>query len=66
MSELLPQECCWWDNPTQDQIRANGSLLPVDFLVNVTINRDEEITGFFCGEVLAAHEKGCEGISTRR
>jgi nickel-dependent lactate racemase len=47
-------------NPTQDQIRANGSLLPVDFLVNVTINRAKEITGFFCGEVLAAHEKGCE------
>jgi nickel-dependent lactate racemase len=48
------------DNPTQDQIRANGSLLPVDFLVNVTINRAREITGFFCGEVLAAHERGCE------
>jgi hypothetical protein len=27
--------------------------LPVDFLVNVTINRDKEITGHFCGEVLA-------------
>jgi nickel-dependent lactate racemase len=48
------------DNPTQSQIRANGSLLPVDFLVNVTINRDREITGYFCGDVLAAHERGCE------
>jgi lactate racemase len=48
------------DNPTQIQIRENGSLLPVDFLVNVTINRNKEITGYFCGEVLAAHEKGCE------
>jgi len=48
------------DNPTQDQIRANGSLLPVDFLINVTINRAREITGFFCGEVLAAHGRGCE------
>jgi lactate racemase len=48
------------DNPTQDQIRANGSLLPVDFLVNVTINRAREITGFYCGEVLAAHERGCQ------
>jgi nickel-dependent lactate racemase len=34
--------------------------LPVDFLVNVTINRNKEITGYFCGEVLAAHERGCE------
>ena len=48
------------DNPTQSQIRANGALLPVDFLVNVTINRNKEITGYFCGDVLAAHERGCE------
>jgi nickel-dependent lactate racemase len=48
------------DNPTQDQIRANGSLLPVDFCVNVTINRAKEITGFYCGEILSAHAAGCE------
>jgi nickel-dependent lactate racemase len=46
-------------NPTQELIRANGSLLPVDFCVNVTINRERQITGFFCGEVLAAHARGC-------
>jgi len=46
-------------NPTQEQIRANGSLLPVDFCINVTINRKRQITGFFCGEVIAAHERGC-------
>jgi len=47
-------------NPTQDQIRANGSLLPVDFCINVTLNRNREITRFYCGDVLAAHRKGCE------
>jgi nickel-dependent lactate racemase len=47
-------------NPTQQQIRANGRLLPVDFLINVTLNRQRQITGFFCGEVIAAHAKGCE------
>ena len=47
------------NNPTQAQIRANGSLLPVDFLVNVTVNRKREITRYFCGDVLAAHEQGC-------
>jgi nickel-dependent lactate racemase len=46
-------------NPTQDQIRFNGSVLPVDFLVNVTQNRDRKITRFFCGDVLAAHAAGC-------
>lgn len=47
-------------NPTQEQIQHNGALLPVDFCINVTINRARDITGFFCGEVRAAHEKGCE------
>jgi nickel-dependent lactate racemase len=47
-------------NPTQDIIRANGALLPVDFCINVTQNRDRRITGFFCGDVLSAHKRGCE------
>jgi lactate racemase len=47
------------DNPTQEQIRANGSLVPVDFCINVTLNRRREITGFFCGDVLEAHCEGC-------
>jgi nickel-dependent lactate racemase len=46
-------------NPTQVQVRANGALLPVDFLINVTQNRQREITGFFCGDVIAAHDAGC-------
>ena len=47
------------DNPTQDQIRANGALAPVDFCINVTLNRRREITGFFCGDTLEAHRDGC-------
>jgi nickel-dependent lactate racemase len=46
-------------NPTQTQIRANGSLLPVDFCINVTLNQRREITRYFCGDVAAAHEAGC-------
>jgi nickel-dependent lactate racemase len=46
-------------NPTQEQIRWNGGLLPVDFLVNVTVNRARQITRYFCGDVMAAHAAGC-------
>lgn len=46
-------------NPTQHQIRHNGSLVPVDFLINVTLNHQRQITSFFCGETLAAHKQGC-------
>jgi lactate racemase len=46
-------------NPTQRRIRHDGALLPVDFCVNVTVNRTRAITGVFCGAVFAAHEAGC-------
>jgi nickel-dependent lactate racemase len=46
-------------NPTQDQVRANGALLPVDFLVNLTLNRKRQITRFFCGDAMEAHLAGC-------
>jgi len=47
------------NNLTQELIRHNGSLLPVDFCVNVTLNRQRQITHFFCGDVISAHEVGC-------
>lgn len=47
-------------NPTQDIVRTHGALLPVDFCLNVTINSQRQITGFFCGDVTAAHSAGCE------
>ena len=50
------------ENPTQEQIRANGSALAVDFLVNVTLNHKRQITRFFCGDVIAAHEEGCRYV----
>jgi nickel-dependent lactate racemase len=33
--------------------------VPVDFCVNVTLNRRREITRFFCGHPVVAHEAGC-------
>jgi nickel-dependent lactate racemase len=52
------------DNPTQEQIRANGSILPVDLCINVSLNRAGEITRFFCGDVLRAHEQGCAFVES--
>ena len=47
------------NNPTQEQIFANGSLLPIDFCVNLAQNRHREITKFFCGDTTAAFHEGC-------
>jgi nickel-dependent lactate racemase len=46
-------------NPTQALIRHNGALVPLDFCINLTLNRDRRITRFFCGDPLAAHQAGC-------
>jgi lactate racemase len=46
-------------NPTQAQIRENGTLVPLHFCINVTLNRDRDITGFYCGDAIEAHERGC-------
>ncbi|RLT45542.1 MAG: nickel-dependent lactate racemase [Chloroflexi bacterium] len=46
-------------NPTQAHIRRMGSALPVDFLLNVTLNHQQQITRFYCGDVIASHEAGC-------
>jgi nickel-dependent lactate racemase len=46
-------------NPTQAIIRVHGALVPLDFCLNVTLNRNRQITRFFCGDVLAAHAQGC-------
>jgi nickel-dependent lactate racemase len=46
-------------NPTQARIRHDGALLPLDFCINVTLNRQRAITAFFCGAPLAVHDAGC-------
>jgi nickel-dependent lactate racemase len=46
-------------NPTQAIIRRNGALLPLHFCLNVTLNRNRQITRFFCGDARLAHEAGC-------
>jgi nickel-dependent lactate racemase len=46
-------------NPTQAIVRRLGALVPLDFCINVTLNRERAITRFFCGDPIAAHEAGC-------
>lgn len=50
------------NNPTQEHVRAGGGLREADFLINVTLNRDREITRFFCGHPIEAHESGCSYV----
>ena len=46
-------------NPVQDMTREINGMCKPDFMLNVTLNREKEITAVFAGELFEAHNKGC-------
>ena len=47
------------NNPLQEMTREVNGMCQPDFMLNVTLNREKEITEVFAGELFKAHEKGC-------
>ncbi|MGG3562384.1 nickel-dependent lactate racemase [Neobacillus rhizosphaerae] len=47
------------DNPVQDMTREINRMCKPSFMLNVTLNREKEITAVFAGELYEAHDKGC-------
>ncbi|PXW90129.1 nickel-dependent lactate racemase [Pseudogracilibacillus auburnensis] len=47
------------DNPLQQMTREINQMCKPNFMLNVTLNRDKEITAIFSGELYEAHDKGC-------
>jgi nickel-dependent lactate racemase len=45
-------------NPVWEEMLEVARLTEPDFLFNVALNRDKQITGVFCGALEAAHEAG--------
>ena len=48
------------NNPIRDEIYEMVEMLPPDFLVNVTLNKEKRISGIFSGEYISAHRDGCK------
>lgn len=48
------------NNPVQDMTREINGMCKPDFMLNVTLNREKEITNVFAGELYEAHNVGCE------
>jgi nickel-dependent lactate racemase len=46
-------------NPVQAEIREAALMTHPDFVVNVTLNRDKEITSVWAGDIVKAHIPGC-------
>lgn len=65
-SELIAHPDSTWGeierNPIRQEIHEMVSMCPPDFLVNVSLNTDKQITGFFCGDYKKAHRSGCAEV----
>ncbi len=46
-------------NPIHEDMLEQAAMARLDFIVNVLLNRDGEITHVFAGDLKAAHEAGC-------
>lgn len=45
-------------NPIHEEMLDTALMTGVDFIVNVTLNSDHQITGVFSGDLVKAHEEG--------
>ncbi len=53
---------CWGithGNPLWEEVREAAAMVEPTFLLNVTLNRDQQITGVFAGDIEEAHAQGC-------
>jgi nickel-dependent lactate racemase len=60
---MLENENARWGittgNPLWEDVQEAAELLPDLFLLNITLNKQKEITGVFAGDLKSAHQKGC-------
>lgn len=50
-------------NPVQGEIREAVAMAPPQFMVNVAINSQRQITGMWTGHYIEAHEVGCRFVA---
>jgi nickel-dependent lactate racemase len=46
-------------NPIQTDVREIARMVPVDFALDVTLNRNQQITAAFAGDILSQHRCAC-------
>jgi nickel-dependent lactate racemase len=52
-------------NPLWEEVREAAAMVQPAFLLNVTLNRDKQITGVFAGDWEEAHERGCAFVKAK-
>lgn len=51
-----------WGNPIWEEVREVARRAEASFLLNVTLNRDKQVTGVFAGDLDEAHSCGVEFV----
>jgi nickel-dependent lactate racemase len=46
-------------NPIHEDVREIAAMIPVDFAVDVTLNREQKITAAFAGDIIQEHALAC-------
>ena len=63
-ADLIGNENSTWGvldgNPIQTEIAEIVAMCPPDFMVNVTLNGEKEISGYYLGDYVTAHLAGCD------
>ena len=49
-------------NPVHDDVREIAGMAGPNFALDVTLNREQKITGVFAGELFAEHRAACEAV----
>ena len=52
-------------NPVWEEIREVAAMVQPTFLLNVTLNRNQQITGVFAGDFEKAHAQGCAFVKEK-
>lgn len=50
------------NNPVQDMTREINGLCKPHFMLNVTLNKEKDITEVFAGELYQSHDAGCDYV----
>ncbi|MBT5829795.1 MAG: nickel-dependent lactate racemase [Candidatus Latescibacteria bacterium] len=65
-AELIGDPKSTWgvldENPLHTEIREAVALSPPDFMVNVTLNAEKQISNYYVGDYREAHIKGCADV----
>jgi lactate racemase len=65
ISHLSQNNVNWgitYGNPLWEEMMEAAEFVPGLFLLNITLNRNKEITNVFAGELRAAHKAGCQFV----